>query len=140
MSENQRNKGGLLRQGGPAKHAKTLDEAGAAASNKRTKEERMKTRINKTRGGKRRARTKRSGKTAWRDQERDSENPNFSVCPSMFVETILRAERALRQQLISFPEFSPDTYSPPAEWIPTRGESGGIRDRRKASGVRPCRH
>jgi hypothetical protein len=96
-SENQRNKGGLLRQGEPAKHVKTLDEAGVAAPNKRTKKEITKTRINKIRGGKKRARTKRSGKTAWRDQERDSENPKFRICPSMFIVTILPAERPLRQ-------------------------------------------
>lgn len=63
-SENQRYKGGLLRLGGLARHAKALDEAGAAVSNKTTKQGRIETKINKIRGGKKRARMKSSGKTA----------------------------------------------------------------------------
>jgi hypothetical protein len=62
-SENQTNKGGLLRQVGLMRPDKPGERTSTEASEDRTRMDKKETRINKRSGGKRRARKKRRGKT-----------------------------------------------------------------------------
>jgi len=96
-SENQKNKGGLLRNGGLIKRDKAGDLTKIAALKKRTRMDRTETRINKSRGGKRRARKKRSGKTKWNFPKRDSRKSKFNDCLIIFINIILADEDTLSQ-------------------------------------------
>jgi hypothetical protein len=96
-SKNQINKGGLLRLGGSIKRDKAQDLAGTVALKKRTRMDRTETRINKSRGGKRSARKKRSGKTKWNFPKRDLRKSKFNDRLIIFINIILADEHILSQ-------------------------------------------
>jgi hypothetical protein len=98
-SENQTNKGGLLRQGNPIERIRAGDTAGPSASKQRTRKDRTETRINKRSGGKRRARKKRSGKTTGSLPKRKSRKSNLNICPIIPVNSSLIGNDASSQWL-----------------------------------------
>jgi hypothetical protein len=99
-SENQANTGGLLRQGKPTECSRTGDTAGPETSNKGTRMETAETRINRSSGGKRRARKKKSGKTTQKFLNRLPRNSKPNICPLISYHIILMGKAVSSQWLI----------------------------------------